>query len=487
MLIAACRSDRTDAPAGAHDAPSSNALRGPDPLVLRVPRAGGSVRVTAYPALDSVVWRSSEPAPALQRVLGFDRDVGVVSYTDTRRIPGRINLALGELGRASRTPLQAPAAGVGAAIFGVTDTSVVRLTPAGNWSFRTPAPPRAVFPLRDGSVVILGDREQQSVLWRIRPPGDDVSDTVQVPRVESALNVPAAGQLVLTHDGGVSAMSTRTMLPEPAVEVEGEVHTVVATPSADRLFVLAGERRALVVINRFQRTIEKTVALPAQARALRMDPLGRYILVRHQQRDSVWVVAIGTGRVIGALRSAWREDLPFVATDGAVALVHGDDVVFADGETLREGQRVQGGASDFWYFFQWLGFRPRDAKLDQPATFPAAAESLPPVDTVSPAADSQAGLLPPGTNLGEPAAAPPAPAPPASEFLVQVGAVSSEERARSIAQGINVDGNAARVMRVPGPDGTVYRVVLGPYRTRASAEKAGRSSGMSYWIFEAAP
>jgi hypothetical protein len=490
VLIAACRSDRTDAPAGAHDAPSSNALRGPDPLVLRVPRAGGSVRVSAYPALDSVVWRSSEPAPAIQRVLGFDRDVGVITYADSRRIPGRINLALGELGRASRTPLQLPAPGTGAAIFGVTDTTVVRLTPAATWRVRTPSTPRGVYPLRDGSVLILGDREQQSVLWRVRPPGDEITDTVPLPRVASALNVPAAGQLVLTHDGGVSAMSTRTMLPEPAVPVEGEIHGVVATPSADRLFVLAGERRELVIIDRFQRRVERTVTLPAQARALRMDPLGRYVLVRQQDRDSVWIVAIGTGRVLGTLRSAWREDLPFVATDGAVALVQGEDVVFADGETLRDGQRVENGARDFWYFFQWMGFRPRDAALDQPATFPTGMDTLAPVDTLGPAAaDSLAGLLPPGTNLGdpEPPAAAPAPAPRAREYLVQIGAVSNEERAKRIAQGINVDGNAAHVMSVPGPDRTVYRVVLGPYRSRAAAEKAGRSSGMSYWILEAAP
>jgi hypothetical protein len=33
----------------------------------------------------------------------------------------------------------------------------------------------------------------------------------------------------------------------------------------------------------------------------------------------------------------------------------------------------------------------------------------------------------------------------------------------------------------------VYRVVLGPYASRAEAERIGKSSGQSYWIFEGAP
>lgn len=481
VLLAACRSDRSDAPAGAHDAPSSNALRGPDPLVLRVPRAGGYARVSAYPAIDSVVWRSSEPAPALQRILGFDQDAGVISYSDSRRLPGRINLALGELGRASRSTMQGLATANGSAIFGVTDSSVVRLTRDGTWSLETPREPRGVYPLRDGSAVILADRDDKSVLWRVHPPRDDILDTVAVPRVATAVNVPAAGQLIFTLDGGVAAMSTRTMALEPPVPLEGEIHALVATPSADRLFVLAGEGRELTIIDRFRRRVERTVPLPAPARALRMDPLGRYLLVRAQARDSVWVVAIGTGRVIGSAKSAWREDLPFVAIDGGVALVQGADVVFADGETLREGRRVTGGASDFWYFFRWSGFRPRDAALDQPASFPTAADTTP-VDTLAPAAsDSLAELLPPGTNLGAPAE----PQPPARSFFVQLASVNSEERARALAQGVAVAGRSAHVLTVQSQGSTAYRVVVGPYPSRAAAEEAGRSSKKTFFVFEA--
>ena len=53
------------------------------------------------------------------------------------------------------------------------------------------------------------------------------------------------------------------------------------------------------------------VTLPGAARAVRMDPLGRYLLVRAAEGDSAWVVAVGTRRLVGAVRTAWRADLPF--------------------------------------------------------------------------------------------------------------------------------------------------------------------------------
>ena len=47
---------------------SSSTVRGPDNLVLRIPRTGGEVRVFAYPRLDTIVWNGAQaPAPALAR------------------------------------------------------------------------------------------------------------------------------------------------------------------------------------------------------------------------------------------------------------------------------------------------------------------------------------------------------------------------------------------------------------------------------------
>jgi hypothetical protein len=76
---------------GCSDRPASNArvtdtataksttVRGPDALFLRIPRAGGPVRVVAFPNIDSTVWSSTSLVDPPGRVLGFDDDAGVLS------------------------------------------------------------------------------------------------------------------------------------------------------------------------------------------------------------------------------------------------------------------------------------------------------------------------------------------------------------------------------------------------------------------------
>jgi cell division protein FtsN len=50
-----------------------------------------------------------------------------------------------------------------------------------------------------------------------------------------------------------------------------------------------------------------------------------------------------------------------------------------------------------------------------------------------------------------------------------------------------VDGQQPRITTSERAGKTLYRVVLGPYPSRAEAERVGRASGQSYWIFEGAP
>ena len=42
---------------------------------------------------------------------------------------------------------------------------------------------------------------------------------------------------------------------------------------------------------------------------------------------------------------------------------------------------------------------------------------------------------------------------------------------------------------IPGMrDGTqIFRIVYGPYDTRDAAEKAGKRSGLPYWVYEGTP
>jgi cell division protein FtsN len=70
---------------------------------------------------------------------------------------------------------------------------------------------------------------------------------------------------------------------------------------------------------------------------------------------------------------------------------------------------------------------------------------------------------------------------------VSFAAILDEQRARAAAAGITVEGQTARVVTSQANGTTIYRIILGPYATREQAERIGRESGKSYWVFQGAP
>jgi DedD protein len=77
----------------------------------------------------------------------------------------------------------------------------------------------------------------------------------------------------------------------------------------------------------------------------------------------------------------------------------------------------------------------------------------------------------------------------AGEFWVQVTSVSSEREARARRDKLVHRGYHARVEPVEGPKGSVYRVRVGPYRSRVEAEHASerltREEKVKTWIVPA--
>jgi hypothetical protein len=213
-----------------------------------------------------------------------------------------------------------------------------------------------------------------------------------------------------------------------------------------------------------------------------MDALGRFLLARQEGVDSTAVIALGTNSVVGSVATGWRSDLPFVAPDGGIALAQGKDVVVADGTTLKPTVRVNGGAADFWYPFRWTGFRPRAEGLDRPVDFGG-----PPVDSSAIRADSTA----PKDTVAAPVTSAPgrdsAARHPAAGYTVSFAALLVPDKARELAAQIRVGSENARVVTAMRDGSTIFRVVLGPYSTREEAERIGRESKQSYWIYEGGP
>jgi hypothetical protein len=478
--------------------------RGPDALALRIPRAGGTARIYPFANLDSSVW-SASGSPPVGRVLAFDQDAGLVAFTDDKGQPRRLDLRLGEVRSASRTKLTGVASANGSEIYGIDPKGIiVRLTPSGDWTFDPPKTAQALFPQSNGQLVIAGAAGASTRLWRIHPPDETVLDSAALSAVARGARAQAGDRLYFASQRGLAGVKTLDLSPLKEVRLPGDAADLAPTPSGDRIYIALRETPRIVVLDRYSESISATIDLPGAAIDLRIDPLGQLLLAKPADgTDSAWVVAIGTGKVVGSIATAWTSDLPAFAHSSTIATLRGADVVFVNGTTLSEVRTIRGGGKDYWYFFYWNGFRPRSANLDQPVTF-TPPDSIVRSDTILHPADSVRGapplrdasptMLPPPTSFPPPAAQ--LPAPPAAPgvagaagrspgFLVSFAALLNEAQARTVAGGIEVGGVRARVLPTQTGGTAIYRVVLGPYATREQADRIGRESKRQYWVYEA--
>ena len=481
--LAGCGRDEAPDSLVAGAAPAADRL---DVLALRIPLAGGVARVMPYPALDTVLWTATARLPAPGRILAFSAEAGSLVGITKTGLPMRLDLHLGEAATSGRAALRSPGSADGATMYGLDAKGlVVRVTAAGTWSHRPRRPVREIHPLPGGALLLAADDRDRTHLWTIRPPDTTVADSGSVPRARRLQPSPVGDRLIVAGERTLLSVRTSDLETTPAIRLDETVRAVVPTPSGDRLYVVEDSAAALIVVDRYRNKVAERIVLPGIAADARMDPWGRYVLVRPATGDSAWVVAVGSGRVLGTVASQWRADLPAVAVDGTVLSAQGPDVVLLEPETLRRVKRVAGGAKDLWFLFEWNGFRPRAAGLDEPVQF--AFDSL--ADTAGLSADSIAAAF----GAPDSAAAPPPPgagaAPPSTRgYYASFAALLQEDAARLAAREIrDGDGRSAHVVSSMVQGAVVYRVVLGPYGSREAADRAGRAAGRQYWVYEAEP
>ena len=476
LLCAACTKDRA--------APDSSNLQvaqahGPDQLLLRVPRGGGTGRVYIYPRLDSVVWTIDE-APALERVLAFDPDGGTIAYVDVKGFPGRIDLRETDVGKASKAKLTSLSSANGSDIYGINPKGeIVRLNPnGGDWHFKPPVPARSVFAQPTGELIVAANKGAQTLVWKVRPPDDVIQDSTVLPLAGRAVSTQMGDRVYFTVDSGLVGVKVKDLSPLGAIELDSRVRALAPTPSGDRIYVATTADSSISVIDRYSGRVQTAVSLAAAPLDLRMDALGRYLIARFPKSDSAWVVAIGTNRLVGAFQTRWSSDLPAITPDGELAALGEKDVMLLDPEKLSLKSTVDGGAKDFWYFFEWEGFRPRAQGLDQPVTFQG-------MDSLT--ASSTASVAPSSPTVVDSTPAPPQQQQASTGFTVSFAALLSEDKAQQLANTISVAGTTAHVVTTATAGSPIFRVVLGPYPTREEAVKVGRASKREYWVYEGSP
>ncbi|MEP6494190.1 MAG: SPOR domain-containing protein [bacterium] len=481
VVLAACSGGDRPKPPATQTASSAPALRGPDALMLRVPQDGGVARVTAYPAIDSTVWTATDAAPSIESILAFDADAGLIAAVDARGLPLWLDLRVGTVTHPKAGKLRDIVSVDASTIYGVgTDGAIARFTPSGNWAFKPPRPATRVFPHSSGTLLVLAGGGDSARLYKVHPPDTRILDSLTVGSVTDGVGAPLGDRIYfLSKDRSLSGVNARAMTVGNRITIGGRITALASTPSGDRFFALTDSSNTLDIIDRYQDRVTTRVPLPGRPRDLRIDPFGRYVLVRAAAGDSVWVVGIGADKVLGTVHSAWRGDLPLVAPDGAIVVTDRNDVAFLDASTLRLVRRATGGAADYWYPFVWSGFRPRAAVLD---SAPVVAKD----------SDTTTKLVAPPPPARETVTAPhpvPKPAVDSSKmgFIVSFAVLLNETKAREQAAKIVAGGQTARVATGVVEGTAVYRIILGPFATQAEADRYGRAANQTYVVYRGTP
>jgi hypothetical protein len=264
--------------------------------------------------------------------------------------------------------------------------------------------------------------------------------------------------VAVATDSGVLLMDPLGRRDATFIALSDHPRALVFSPSGHRIYVARRTEPGLAAIDRFDREEIDGVALPLPAETIRLDPLGRWLLAKPTGGDSVWVVDLPVKRLVGSVPSTWRVDLPAIGPDGALLVPRGEDIVSYRPDSLTETGRVKGGASDVWMLTAW---RPR-------GSYRGAF------------ADADAGAAPADQAAAADTAGPEGP------MYVQVSTSQNEAWSSEMAQQLTRAGLGARVLQPKNPDDG-YRVVLGPYPTRAQAEAIGRKLGRPFWIYQPTP
>jgi DNA-binding beta-propeller fold protein YncE len=419
-------------------------------VAIRLPAKGGAPHVYRLPSLTEVPDAIRGKLPPVQRVVGLDAEAEFLYVMTVKNEVLAVDLGSARVDTVATASAQA-ALGPDGTLFTVdTKRRVVSLARRVRVSWPQPLPslPHRLFGAADQRLVavepakLITAAADQPAASRPIPTGGDVAATLW-------------GDLIaVSSDSGVLLMDPLGRREAAFVPLADHPRALAFSPSGHRIYVTRRTEPGLAAIDRYAREEIDGIALPQPAAAIRFDPLGRWLLARPAAGDSAWVVDLPVKRLAGSVATGWRADLPGIGPDGSVVVRQGDDVVAYHPDSLAETGRVKAGAADLWTLTAWrprAGYRGAFAD----AAAPAAAATDQVADTAG----------------------------PEGPMYVQVSTSQNETWSSEMAQQLSRAGLGARVLPPKGVDDG-YRVVLGPYATRAQAEAIGRKLGRPFWIYQ---
>jgi hypothetical protein len=412
---------------------------------IRLLAKGGAPQLYRLPRLTAIEGALRGKLPPVERVIGLDPESEFLFVTTAKHELLALDLGSGRVDTVATNIAQA-ALGPDGTLYAVdAQRRVISLSRRTRFAWPQPlsALPRDLFGAADQHLVGVIPQDRLFVAAADQPA------TVRP--------ISAGGDVTATRWGDVIAVASDSGVTfydplgrrEPAFVKLGEAPRALAfSPSGHRIYVARRSVPGLAVIDRYEHRELDGVALPGPVAALRLDPLGRWLLARPTVGDSAWIVDLPIKRHTGIVATAWQADLPAISPDGVLIYRRGTDVVSLRPDSLADVGKVERGAADLWVLTSWL-----------PRGVPASAASA--------AASDSAGT---GGGAEGP-------------LYVQVSTSQNPEWSGHLADDLTRAGLAARVLPPQHPDDG-YRVVLGPYPTRAQAEATGRRLGRPFWIYQ---
>src|SRR6058998_2054479 len=412
-------------------------------VAIRLPAKGGTPQLYRLPRLTPVDGVLRGRLPPVERVVGLDPESEFLFVTTAKHQLLGLDLGSGRVDTVGTTIKQA-ALGPDGTLYAVDSSrrviSLSRRTRFA-WPQALTALPRDLFGAADQHLVGVIPQDRLLVAAADQPP------TVRPIAAGGDVAATRWGDLVsVASDSGVTFYDPLGRRDPAFVRLTDAPRALAFSPSGHRIYVARRTMPGLAVVDRYERKELDGVALPGPVAALRLDPLGRWLLARPAVGDSAWIVDLPIKRHTGIVPTEWKADLPAISPDGMLIYRRGKDVVSARPDSLSDVGKVTGGAADLWVLTSWL---PRGV----------------PASTVSSSASDTAG-----TGAEGP-------------LYVQVSTSQNPEWSGHLADDLTRAGLAARVLPPQHPDDG-YRVVLGPYSTREQAEATGRRLGRPFWIYQ---
>jgi len=413
-------------------------------VAIRLPAKGGVPQLYRLPRLTPVEGVLKGRLPPVERVIGLDPESEFLFVSTAKRELLALDLGSGRVDTVATGVAQA-ALGPDGTLYAVdTARRVISLSRRTRfaWPQALTALPRDLFGATDQHLVGVIPQDRLLVAAADQPA--------------TVLPIAAGGDVAATRWGDLVAVASDSGVTfydplgrrNPSfVKLSDAPRALAFSPSGHRIYVARRHVPGLAVVDRFERKELDGVALPGPVAALRLDPLGRWLLARPAIGDSAWIVDLPIKQHTGIVPTKWQSDLPAISPDGVLIYRRRDEVIAVRPDSLTEVGKVAHGAGDLWVLTTWL-----------PRCVPASVASA-----RSDSAAAEGG--------------------PEGPLYVQVSTSQNPEWSGHLADDLSRAGMAARVLPPQHPDDG-YRVVLGPFTSRAQAEATGRRLGRPFWIYQ---